>query len=159
MPESSIQLKSSQVFTVSRQQRIPSSVPFNASFVRKTLEVKGFQTHPLCCLSRTCWASHTSPSLCAVTVTRHSCGFFSLSQYFSAYVWPPVFKWWVFSASLTKTSHSHFLYTPPHRNKSASWLIETLSCQSLCLVPSLPAPENSRDAGKWLNCNTEPWEQ
>lgn len=77
MPESSIQLKSSQVFIVSRQQRIPNSVPLNTSFVRKTLEVKGFQTHPLCCLFRTCWATQTSPSLCAVRVTRHSCGFFS----------------------------------------------------------------------------------
>lgn len=110
-----------------------------SSFVSKTLQVKGFQTHPLCCLFGPCWASHTSQSLCAVRVTRHTpVGFFSLSQEFSVYVWPPVFKWWLFSASLTKNSHSHFLYTPPRRNKSVSWLIETLSCQSSCFVPSLP---------------------
>lgn len=125
---------------VTRQQRIPYTLPFNASYPSFCEDNSVSERIP--------HSSFVLPFQDTLSITHfpkpmyktHSCGLFflSLSQDFSVYAWPPVFNWWLFSTSLTKNSHSHFLYTPPHRNKSVSWLMETLSCQSLCFVPLLP---------------------
>lgn len=151
-----------------KKKRTPNTLPFNASYpffweenpVSERIPDSSFVLPFQDMLSIT----HFPKPVCSERVTRHTpvVWFFFSFLKISGFMCDLQCLTDDYSAHhLQKNSHSHFLYTPPHRNKSVSWLMETLSCQSLCFVPSLlpPAWESCRDAGKWLNCNTEPWEQ